>query len=76
MSMKNHNKKERARSQFDPAVEGKEEDRGGTLPSGAPVEFSPKVETARVSDRDRKIDRGGRREGKGHIKRQTHRDKH
>lgn len=59
-------KKERVRSQSDP-VEGKEEDRGRTLPSGAPVEFSPKVETARVSDRDGKMDRrrrGGSREGK------------
>lgn len=40
------------------------------------MEISPKVETARVSDRDGKIDRrrpgGGRREGKKHIKRQTH----
>lgn len=79
MSMNNHNKKERAKSQFDPVVEGKEEDRGRTLPSGAPVEFSPKVETARVSERDGKIDRrrtGGSREGEKHIKRQMHRDKH
>lgn len=52
--------------------EDKVEDRGRTLPSGAPGKFSPKVETARVSDRDIKIDRGGRREGKKHIKRQTH----
>lgn len=46
-------------------MEEEEEDRGGTLPSGAPVGFSPRVETARVSDRDRKKDRRkGGREGK------------
>lgn len=43
-------------------VEDKEEDRGRTLPSGAPVGFSPKVETARVSDRDRKMNRRTTRE--------------
>lgn len=57
-------KKERARSQFEPVGKDKVEDRGRTLPSGAPGKFSPKVETARVSDRDTKFDRGGRREGK------------
>lgn len=62
--MNNYNKKERVKSQFDPVVEGKEEDKGKTLPSGAPVEISPKVETARVSDRDGKIDRSGVEKGK------------
>lgn len=38
-------------------VKVEEELGGGTLPGGAPVEFSPKVETARVIDRKREKER-------------------